>query len=217
MLQMAISAGNGRLAGLAAWAGGLGALEFVLVREKGLTAGQLLEVCREVKMAVSPGTRVLVAGGRVDVALAAGLDGVHLSAAVGELRVGQVRRLFPTAFVSVSCHAVEEVRRARREEASAVLFAPVFGKWVEGTEVVPGVGLAALAHACRVAGAMPVFALGWRDRRKCGGVRAGRGSRGGRDRIVCGTPIVLRSRNRERLEKAMDAARRSLRRRAKDA
>ena len=68
--------------------------------------------------------------------------------------------MFPGAFVSVSCHSLAEVRRARQDEASAVLFAPVFGKWADCAEVVRGVGLSALGEACEVAEEMPVYALG---------------------------------------------------------
>jgi len=135
-------------------------VEFILVREKQLEAGELVALCREVKAAVrSPGTRVLVAQ-RVDVAIAAGLDGVHLSARAGELRPDQVRRLMPEAFVSVSCHTLREVERAREGGASAALFGPVFGKTVDGVQVVSGLGLEWLREACATAGKMPVFALG---------------------------------------------------------
>ena len=137
-------------------------VEFVLVREKKLAAGELANAARTVLAAVrgvGSGTRVLVAG-RLDVAVAVGADGVHLSGQPGELTVPQVRMLMPEGFVTVSCHSLEEVRRARDGGASAVLFGPVFGKRVDGVEVTEGVGLEALRTACAVAGEMPVFALG---------------------------------------------------------
>jgi thiamine-phosphate pyrophosphorylase len=116
----------------------------------------LARLCREI-LAIAGGMRVIVAG-RVDVAIAVGAAGVHLSAREGELTPEQVRALMPAAFVSVSCHRVEEVRRAREGGASAVLFGPVFGKAVDGVEVVPGVGLEKLREACAVG--VPVLALG---------------------------------------------------------
>ena len=135
-------------------------VEYILVREKQLSAGDLAVVCREILGAVRAshaGTNVLVAG-RVDVAAAVGADGVNLSGSPGELTALQVRQVLPGAFVSVSCHSASDVVKAREIGANAVLFGPVFGKTVDGKEVVPGVGLHALREACGVG--MPVFALG---------------------------------------------------------
>ena len=137
-------------------------VDFILVREKHLAAGELAAVSRAVIEAVraaGTGTRVLIAR-RVDVAIAVGADGVHLSAQPGELTVGQVRSLMPEAVVSVSCHTLDEVKRAREGGASAVLFGPVFGKTMDGVEVVAGVGLETLREACAAAGEMAVLALG---------------------------------------------------------
>lgn len=137
-------------------------VDVILIREKQLPAGELAAVCRAVIGAVraaDPWTQVLVAQ-RLDMALAVGTDGVHLSAGAGELTPQQVRELMPGAFVSVSCHTLEEVRAARECGASAVLFGPVFGKVVDGVEVVPGIGLEMLREACVVAGEMAVLALG---------------------------------------------------------
>lgn len=139
-----------------------GGVDFVLLREKHLAAGALAALSRTLIAAVretTGSTQVLIAQ-RLDVAIASAADGVHLSAAIGELTVEQVRRLMPSAFVSVSCHSLAEVERARAAGASAVLFAPVFGKTVDGVEVVAGLGLERLREACAAAGAMPVFALG---------------------------------------------------------
>ena len=74
--------------------------------------------------------------------------------------IGEIKARHPGIYLSVSCHGVEEVREARVGGADAVLFAPVFGKTVDGAVVVPGLGLTALRAASDIAGAMPVFALG---------------------------------------------------------
>jgi thiamine-phosphate pyrophosphorylase len=55
---------------------------------------------------------------------------------------------------------LEEVARAAGFQAEAILFGPVFGKVVDGVEVVPGVGLEGLRAACGVAAGVPVFGLG---------------------------------------------------------
>jgi thiamine-phosphate pyrophosphorylase len=141
-------------------------IDFLQIREKDLGAGAQAELTRRVVAAVRRAesgegnkTRVLV-NSRVDVALAAGADGVHLTAAKGELTAAQVRRVFAGAVVSVSCHSVEEVERARDAGVDVIVFGPVFEKRVEGRVVVSGVGLEVLARASRAAGGIPVVALG---------------------------------------------------------
>jgi thiamine-phosphate pyrophosphorylase len=131
-------------------------VSFLIVREKQLDVRELLELTRGI---LGVGMKVLIAR-RVDVAIAAGAAGVHLSGGAGELTPGQVREVMPGAFVSVSCHEVEEVRRARMGGADLILFAPVFGKSVGGEMVVGGVGLEKLREACVAAEGIPVLALG---------------------------------------------------------
>jgi thiamine-phosphate pyrophosphorylase len=135
-------------------------VDLLLLREKMLAAGDLARLTRQVVERVrGSGMRVIVSG-RADIALAAGANGVHLSGQAGELKVEQIRVVFPEAFVSVSCHSRDQVAAARAMGADAILFAPVFGKTVDGVEVVRGAGLEALREACEVAGQTPVFALG---------------------------------------------------------
>lgn len=140
-------------------------LDFLLIREKHMTTRELTSLAQNILKATKLGgaMQVLIAR-RADIAVATGAQGVHLSAHPGELSVSEVRRVFERlgreAFISVACHALGDVQRAREEGASAILFAPVFGKNVDGVEVVPGVGLDALRAACSEAGEIPVFALG---------------------------------------------------------
>ena len=136
-------------------------LTFLLLREKHLPAAALVALTRRVVEAVAPATptRILVPG-RADIALVAGAHGVHLSSAPGELKPADIREILPGATVSVSCHTLEDVRRARDQQASLALFAPIFGKRIDGIEVTPAAGIDALQAACQAAHPMPVFALG---------------------------------------------------------
>jgi len=136
-------------------------LDYVQLRAKDADGGELL--ARAIRL-VAGGATVLV-NGRADVAVAAGAEGVHLTAAEGELTPEQVREVFarakrPRPVVSVSCHTIGEVERAMIEEADMILFGPVFEKRVGGEVVVGGVGLEALQEACVAAGAVKVLALG---------------------------------------------------------
>ena len=63
------------------------------------------------------------------------------------------------ACLSCSVHSAEQVA-AQRLHASLLLFAPIFGKTVQGQGVLPGVGLNRLQAAVEHAGTTPVLALG---------------------------------------------------------
>ncbi len=121
-------------------------VDFVLLREKRLAAEQVGSLAKRVGEAVAGAGMKVV------------LPGIGAGEAFG--RHLRLEELPAAGWVSVSCHTVEEVRLARERRASAVLFAPVFGKTVDGVEVVPGTGLGTLREACRAAREVPVFALG---------------------------------------------------------
>jgi thiamine-phosphate pyrophosphorylase len=134
-----------------------GGIRAVQLREKDLPARDLLRLARELREATARhGARLLV-NDRVDVAMAAGADGVHLG--VSSLRPREARRLLgPKGLVGCSTHSLRELAEAEEGGADFVTFGPVFftpSKAAYG----PPVGLPALAAACRAA-RIPVFALG---------------------------------------------------------
>ena len=142
-------------------------LDILQLREKDLPPPELAEVSRQVLRAVraNGGVTKLVISSRLDVALLIGADGVHLSSRPGPMTPELVRAGFreaglPAPFISISCHSVEDVRAAREAGVSAILFGPVFGKTIAGTEVTPAIGLEALREACIEARSTPVLALG---------------------------------------------------------
>jgi thiamine-phosphate pyrophosphorylase len=145
-------------------------VDFIQLREKDLHGDDLVALGRGVLAAIRVAgvpTRLLLNVSDSDgarAALSIGADGVHLTAraTVSPFQVAALYREAGLAapYVSVSCHTVDEVARGREVGASAILFGPVFGKSVRGEQVQNGVGLDRLAEACRVAGPVPVLALG---------------------------------------------------------
>jgi len=140
-------------------------IDFIQLREKDLPAGALASLGRSILAVISASQTKLLINSRADVAVATGAHGVHLTAAPGELTPVQIRQLYagagrPAPFVSVSCHALDEVRRVSTNRSDAILFAPVFGKTVMGEVITAGAGLEALREACAAAAPVPVYALG---------------------------------------------------------
>jgi thiamine-phosphate pyrophosphorylase len=140
----------------AALAGLPAGLVAIHLREKDLGGRDLLALARTlVAVCRAHGQRLLV-NDRLDVALAAGADGVHLPAA--GIPVADARRLLgPAALVGVSCHSAADVARALAGGASYATFSPVYetpSKRAYG----PPVGLDALREAARLG--LPLVALG---------------------------------------------------------
>jgi thiamine-phosphate pyrophosphorylase len=103
-------------------------VDMVQVREKDLTSRELIGLVEEALSATSEpgrgGTRVVV-NDRVDVALAAGADGVHLGA--HSMPVQVVRRFVPRPFViGASCHSLGEAMAAESGGADYLVLGPVF-------------------------------------------------------------------------------------------
>lgn len=132
-------------------------VDAVQVREKDLPALDLLRLAERARELANPhGTRVLL-NGRPDVALAAGLDGVHLPAAAPP--ADRVRPVVPEEFlIGVSCHSIDDLRRCEQEGADYALFSPIFPS-ASKPGYGPAIGVDHLARACR-ATTIPVYALG---------------------------------------------------------
>lgn len=125
-------------------------VDIIQVREKDLPALGLYElVCTIRDAAAGTGTKVLV-NDRLDIALAAGIDGVHLPA--NGLPTSAVRPF--VRVVGRSTHSLEEVLKAGTEGADFVVFGPVFD-----TPGKKAVGLDAL-RAVAASATLPVLAIG---------------------------------------------------------
>jgi thiamine-phosphate pyrophosphorylase len=128
----------------------------VHLREKDLGGRDLLALAVALRAVCRARGQLLLVNDRVDVALAAGADGVHLPAA--GIPPADARRLLPpSALVGVSCHSAEDVARARDGGASYAFLSPIFdtpSKRAYG----PPVGVEALRGAAALG--LPLVALG---------------------------------------------------------
>jgi thiamine-phosphate pyrophosphorylase len=147
-------------------------VDWVQIREKDLPTRKLLELVRAAvdaahqETAKTSASRIektrVVVNDRLDVALAAGADGVHLREESVSAR--QVVRWCrdgnaPTEFlVGVSCHNLGQVREAEDAGASYAFFGPVFDTPPK-RQFGPPQGILGLGEVCRVA-KIPVIAIG---------------------------------------------------------
>jgi thiamine-phosphate pyrophosphorylase len=127
----------------------------VQLREKDLEGGTLFQLARRLREVTRRRGALLFVNGRVDVALAAQADGVHLPG--GGLSPGHVRRLFPGALVGISTHAVVEVSRARDEGADFAVLGPLYETPSKAGYGEP-LGLAPVRAAAKLG--VPIYGVG---------------------------------------------------------
>lgn len=127
------------------------------LREKDLPARELYRLALRLREICLRNGAPLIVNERVDVALAADADGVHLP--FDSIGVSMARKLLPAnRLIGVSTHSPPDVAVAAREGADFAVFGTVFDP-ISKSATGPAWGPEGLAAACR-AGAIPVFALG---------------------------------------------------------
>jgi len=135
-------------------------VDAVQVRAKHLTDQQLLDFTVEVIRAVDGRAKVIV-NDRLDIALAAGADGVHLG--LEDLPVAKARRLAPEGFlIGGTCRTVTQAKQAQADGADYVGVGPIYPSTTK-TGLPDPIGLAALGEVARV---LPAIAIS--------GINAGR-------------------------------------------
>ncbi|HLZ11199.1 MAG TPA: thiamine phosphate synthase [Candidatus Acidoferrum sp.] len=142
--------------------------DWIQLREKDLCGRESLEFARSALAAVrarAPKTRILI-NDRVDVALAAGAGGVHLSEngfSVPDARLLAARFERDSGtrldfLIGVSCHSLGSAQGAARDGADYIYFSPIFhtpSKAFYG----PPQGIERLQQICRAV-SIPVIAIG---------------------------------------------------------
>lgn len=130
------------------------------LREKDLSAARLLDLARSLRAITAPAKVRLFVNDRVDVALAAGADGVHL--ATTSMAVADVRSIAPGLAIAVSTHSAADVRHALDARVSFCVTGPVFDTPSKRQYGAP-IGLSGLRDVVSAAGDLPVLGLGGVD------------------------------------------------------
>ena len=98
--------------------------KIVQIREKNLSDCSMFELVRKCKEITDRYSMLLMVDDRLDIAMAAGADGVHLGQEDFPLTEG--RKLAPDLLFGVSTHNEEEIRKALAEGCSYLNIGPLF-------------------------------------------------------------------------------------------
>jgi thiamine-phosphate pyrophosphorylase len=102
-----------------------GGISAVQLREKDLSGVELYRLAAKLRRLTSDFDACLIINDRLDIALAAEADGVHIG--VNSLPVAAVRRVLgPDKIIGYSAHAIDEALRAQADGADFVTFGPVY-------------------------------------------------------------------------------------------
>ncbi len=134
-----------------------GGADAIQLRDKRVSGRALFDAACEIRTITRAAGALFIVNDRLDVALAAAADGVHLGQEDLPLRCA--RAIVPPDFiVGVSVGSVEEAVRAEEEGAGYVALSPVFPTGSK-TDAGPGRGLSTL-RAIRSAISLPLVAIG---------------------------------------------------------
>ncbi len=132
-------------------------VQAIQLRERDLSTGELLSLAGDIQAMAKSGGVSLIINDRVDLAMALGLDGVHLRA--DSLSARSVRRIIgPRRLIGVSTHSAEDVRHATQGCADYAVLGPIFDTSSKRS-FGPPLGLDLLADVCRRS-PIPIFAIG---------------------------------------------------------
>jgi len=134
-----------------------GGADVIQLRDKRLPGRDLLDAASAIREVTYDAGALFIVNDRLDVALAAGADGVHLGAS--DLPVGEARRIAPPGFViGASVGSVAAAVRAAATGADYVALSPTFST-TSKDDAGEGHGLAVLS-AIRAAVSVPLIAIG---------------------------------------------------------
>jgi thiamine-phosphate pyrophosphorylase len=134
-----------------------GGADVIQLRDKALSCRDLLGAAVAIREITRDAGALFIVNDRLDVALAAGADGVHLGE--NDLPIGEARRLAPPGFIiGASVGSVATAVSAEAEGADYVALSPTFATGSKD-DAGPGHGLAMLS-AVRAAVALPLVAIG---------------------------------------------------------
>ena len=102
-----------------------GGVRAVQLREKDLSSRELYDLAKKIRKITREKKALFFINDRIDIALAAGADGVHLG--WQSVPADEARKLTGNKFIiGVSTHSLKEALRAQKEGADYITFGPVY-------------------------------------------------------------------------------------------
>ena len=101
-----------------------GGAKIVQIREKNLSDAAVFELVKKCKAITDRFGMLLIVDDRLDIAMAAGADGVHLGQ--DDFPLSEAKHLAPDMLFGVSTHNADEIRKALEEGCSYLNIGPVF-------------------------------------------------------------------------------------------
>ena len=135
-----------------------GGAKLIQLREKELLPGEWIDDARRSLEYCQLHAVTLIVNDRVDLAMVIDADGVHLGQT--DIPVEAARRLLGVdSIIGLSTHTLAQAKLAITQSVDYIAFGPVF---TTSTKIDPDpvVGLELLTEICRIAGSIPVVAVG---------------------------------------------------------
>lgn len=101
-----------------------GGAKIVQIREKNLSDKLLLELIKKCKPIIERHNMLLIVDDRVDIAIAAGADGVHLGQ--DDFPLIEAKKLAPNLLFGISTHNEDEIKTALADGCSYLNIGPMF-------------------------------------------------------------------------------------------
>ena len=133
-----------------------GGAAVVQLRDKQRETGELVAIAREIAAICRRGGALFIVNDRVDVALAAGADGVHLG--VDDMPVADARRILGAGLIGYSPETLEQAAQAAPDGADYLGVGDLFGT-TSKSDAGRALGLEHLARV-REACSLPIVGIG---------------------------------------------------------
>lgn len=176
-----------------------GGAKLIQLREKELLPGEWIDDARRsVDYCRLHGVRLTV-NDRVDLAMVLKADGVHLGQT--DIPVEAARRLLSAdSIIGLSTHTIKQASFAITQSVDYIAFGPVFPTSTK-IDPDPVVGLELLSDICRIAGSIPVVAIGGINRENVNSVISAGAASAAIISDLISDPLKIAARTREFIAK----------------